>query len=79
MRYLHVPPESNQKHPLQVPIARLEGPSAGAAVVSLSVGNFVENLREMIDQMVSYVWGRFLTIDVKEARKPRKKAERSDR
>jgi cell division protein FtsI (penicillin-binding protein 3) len=83
MRYLRVPPEGNHPRPSQIPIARLERPSAGAATVSLSVGNFVENVREMmrerIDQMASYMWGRFLNIDVKEARKPRKKAERSDR
>jgi hypothetical protein len=33
----------------------------------------------MVAQMTTYVWGRFLTVDVKDARKPRKKAERPDR
>jgi len=83
MRYLRVPPDSKQTHFQGVPLARLERASTGATVVSLSVGNFVENVREMMqemrDQMVSYMWGRFLSVDVKEARKPRKRAERSDR
>jgi cell division protein FtsI (penicillin-binding protein 3) len=83
MRYLRVPPDSKHTRHHEVPMARLKRPSAGATVVSLSVGNFVENvretMREMTDQMVSYMWGRFLSVDVKEARKPRKGAERSDR
>jgi cell division protein FtsI (penicillin-binding protein 3) len=83
MRYLRVPPDSKHTRSLELPVARLDRPSAGAAVVSLSVGNFVENVREMMqemkDQMVSYMWGHFLTIDMKEARKPRKRAERPDR
>jgi cell division protein FtsI (penicillin-binding protein 3) len=78
MRYLRVPPDGSRTRTPEVPIARLERPSAGPSVVSLSIGNFVENVREMVDQMVSYVWGRFLSVDAKEARKPRKKAERSD-
>jgi cell division protein FtsI (penicillin-binding protein 3) len=83
MRYLRVPPDDRQTRPQEVPIARLERPSAGTTVVSLSVGNLVENVREMMrgmrDQMASYMWGHFLSVDVKEARKPRKRTERSDR
>jgi cell division protein FtsI (penicillin-binding protein 3) len=83
MRYLRVPPDVNQTRTPELPIARLERPSAGATVVTLSVGNFVENVREMmrdtLEQMVSYVWGRFLSVDAKEARRPRKRAERPGR
>ena len=83
MRYLRVPPEGSQTRTQETPLARLERPPAGATMVSLSLGNFVENVREMMretrDQVVSYMWGRFLTIDAKEIHKPRKKTERSDR
>jgi hypothetical protein len=43
------------------------------------VENLREMLREMIDQLRSYVWGQFLSIDAKDARKPRQKTEKSDR
>jgi cell division protein FtsI (penicillin-binding protein 3) len=83
MRYLRVPPEGSHTRTQETPLARLERPAAGATVVSLSLGNFVENVREMMretrDQVMSYMWGRFLTVDAKEVRKPRKKTERSDR
>jgi cell division protein FtsI (penicillin-binding protein 3) len=82
MRYLRVPPDSSQTRTSELAIARPERSPAGPAVVSLSIGNFVENvretIREMVDQMVSYMWGSFLSVDAKEARRPRKKAERSD-
>jgi cell division protein FtsI (penicillin-binding protein 3) len=82
MRYLRVPPDGNLTRPPDLPIARLERPTVGPLTVSLSIGNFVENvremMREMVNQLVSYVWGRFLSVDAKEARKPRKKVERSD-
>jgi hypothetical protein len=52
-------------------------------MVSLSVGNFVENVRDVlhgtVDQLQAYVWNHFLNVDPKEARKGRKKTERSDR
>jgi cell division protein FtsI (penicillin-binding protein 3) len=83
MRYLRVPPEGSQTRSLEGLLARRERPSAGSTAVTLSVGNFVGNLREMlretIDQLRSYVWGQFLSIDAKDARKPRKKTEKSDR
>jgi cell division protein FtsI (penicillin-binding protein 3) len=83
MRYLRVPPEGSHTRTQNTPLARLERPAAGATVVSLSLGNFVENVREMMretrDQVMSYMWGRFLTVDAKEVRKPRKKTERLDR
>ena len=82
MRYLRVPPEGSQTRSVEGLVARRERLSAGTTAVSLSVGNFVENLREMLretmDQLRSYVWGHFLSIDAKEARKPRKKTEKSD-
>jgi cell division protein FtsI (penicillin-binding protein 3) len=82
MRYLRVPPDGSPTRTPEVPMARLERPSAGTTVVTLSVGNFVENVREMMrdmmDQMVSYMWSQFLNVDAKEARKSRKKAERSN-
>jgi cell division protein FtsI (penicillin-binding protein 3) len=82
MRYLRVPPEGSQTRSVEGLVARREPLSAGTTAVSLSVGNFVENLREMlremIDQLRSYVWGHFFSIDAKEARKPRKKTEKSD-
>lgn len=83
MRYLRVPPEGSRTRSLEGLLARRERPSAGSTAVTLGVGNFVENLREMlremIDQLRSYVWGHFLSIDTKDARKPRKKTEKSDR
>jgi cell division protein FtsI (penicillin-binding protein 3) len=83
MRYLRVPPEGSHVHAAEVSVARLERSSVRPAAVSLSVGNFVENVREMLRGMVaqlqSYVWGQFLSVDPKEARKGRKKTERSDR
>jgi cell division protein FtsI (penicillin-binding protein 3) len=83
MRYLRVPPEGSQARFLEGAGARRERPSAGTTAVSLSVGNFVENLREMlremIDQLRLYAWGHFLSVDAKDARKPRKKTEKSDK
>jgi cell division protein FtsI (penicillin-binding protein 3) len=82
MRYLRVPPEGHQTRSLQGLRARREQPSAGSPVVTLSIGNLKENLREMLREMVErlrvYVWGHFLTIDAKDARKPRKRTEKSD-
>jgi cell division protein FtsI (penicillin-binding protein 3) len=83
MRYLRVPPEGSQTGSMEGLIARRERLPAGTTAVSLSVGNLAENLRGMLretmDQLRSYVWGHFLSIDAKEARKPRKKTEKSDR
>jgi cell division protein FtsI (penicillin-binding protein 3) len=83
MRYLRVPPEGSQIGSMEGLIARRERLPAGTTAVSLSVGNLAENLRGMLretmDQLRSYVWGHFLSIDAKEARKPRKKTEKSDR
>jgi cell division protein FtsI (penicillin-binding protein 3) len=83
MRYLRVPPDGSQARAPEVPVARLERSSVGATMVTLSVGNFVENVREMMrdmrHQLVAYMWSHFLSIDAKEVRKPRKKAEQSDR
>ena len=83
MRYLRVPPEGGQTRAIEGPIARRERSSVGTAAVSLSVGNFVENLRDMLretmDRLRAYVWGQFLAVDLKDARKPRKKAEKSDK
>jgi cell division protein FtsI (penicillin-binding protein 3) len=83
MRYLRVPPDGSPARTQEAAMARIERPAASASVVTLSAGNFVENVRElmrnMVDQMALYVWGHFLSVDAKEARKSRKKAERSDR
>jgi hypothetical protein len=83
MRYLRVAPDGSPARPVGPPVAVLGQPSPGAKVVTLSVGNFVENVREMMremtEQMASYMWGHFLALDTKDLRKPRKKAERSDR
>jgi cell division protein FtsI (penicillin-binding protein 3) len=83
MRYLRVPPEGSQTRAVDGPVARRERSSAGAVAVSLSIGNFVENLhdtlRELMDRLRSYVWGQFLTVDPKDARKPRNKTEKSDK
>jgi len=83
MRYLRVPPDGSRTRTSDMPVVRLERAPAGVSVVTLSAENFVESvremMREMMGQMTAYVWGRFLTVDAKEARKPRKKAERSDR
>jgi cell division protein FtsI (penicillin-binding protein 3) len=83
MRYLRVPPNGSQTRAPEVALARLARSSAGATVVTLSAGNFVDNvremMREMMDNVVSYIRGWFLSVDAKEPRKPRKKAERSDR
>jgi hypothetical protein len=83
MRFLRVPPEGSRTPSLEGLHVKREQPSASRMTVTLSVGNFVENLREMlremIDQLRSYVWGQFLSIDPKDTRKPRKKTEKLDR
>jgi cell division protein FtsI (penicillin-binding protein 3) len=83
MRYLHVPPDSKPTRSQGLPLAKLERPSTDSTAVSLSVGNFVENVREMMrdmrEHMVAYVWGRFLNVEMKESRKPRPRAERLGR
>jgi cell division protein FtsI/penicillin-binding protein 2 len=85
MRYLRVPPDNRQTRMADLPAVRSRSVHSApeAALVRLSADNFVENMRqiarEMMDQMTAYVWGRFLTVDVKETRKPRKKPERSER
>jgi cell division protein FtsI (penicillin-binding protein 3) len=82
MRYLRVPPEGNQTRTLEGLRARRDQPSVGAPEVTLSVGNLLENLHEMlrerIDQLRGYVWGHFLSIDAKDARKPRKRADKPE-
>lgn len=83
MRYLRVPPEGNQTRALEGLRARREQPSVGSTATTLSVGNLVKNLREILhetlDQLRVYVWGHFLSIDVKDARKSRRGTEKSDR
>jgi hypothetical protein len=83
MRYLRVPPDGNQTRVADTPVVKLARRPPNTSMVTLSTENFVENMRDMMrdmmDQMTAYVWGRFLTVDAKEARRPRKKAERSDR
>jgi cell division protein FtsI (penicillin-binding protein 3) len=83
MRYLRVPPEGSRIPALEELYVKRERPSTGSVTVTLSVGHFVENLREMVremmDQLRSYLWGQFLSIDPKDARKPRKKSEKLDR
>ncbi len=83
MRYLRVPPEGSRTPALEGLYVKRERPSTGSMTVTLSVGHFVENLREMLremmDQLRSYVWGQFLSIDPKDARKLRKKPEKLDR
>jgi cell division protein FtsI (penicillin-binding protein 3) len=83
MRYLRVPSDGSQRRLSDMPVVRLERPPASASMLTLSAENFVENVREMMrdmmDQMTAYVRGRFLTVDAKEVRKTRRKAERSER
>ena len=83
MRYLRVPADGNQPRVAETPVARLPRAAGDSALVTLSAENFVGNvrdmMRDMMGQMTTYVWGRFLTVDVKDVRKSRRKAERSDR
>jgi cell division protein FtsI (penicillin-binding protein 3) len=83
MRYLRVPPEGGQTRAIEGPIARRERSSVGNGAVTLSVGNLVENLgdmlRETMDELRAYVWGQFLAVDPKDARKPRKNLKKSDK
>jgi hypothetical protein len=83
MRYLRVPSDGSQRRLSDMPIVRLERPPVSASMFTLSAENFVENVREamrdMMDHMTAYVRGRFLTVDAKEVRKTRRKAERSER
>jgi cell division protein FtsI (penicillin-binding protein 3) len=83
MRYLRVPPEGSQTRPVEDPFVRRERSSAGNTPVTLSVGNFVGNMRDMLretmGQLREYAWGQFMSVDVKDARRPRKKAEKPDR
>jgi cell division protein FtsI (penicillin-binding protein 3) len=83
MRYLHIPPDDGQTRILDSPMAKRERQITSPSVVTLSAGNLVENVREMIrsslDQMAGYVRVHFMSVDAKEARKPRKKVEKSPR
>jgi cell division protein FtsI (penicillin-binding protein 3) len=83
MRYLRVPPEGSRMSTLDGLQVKRERPSARSMAVTLSVGNFVQNLRDMLHEMTnqlrSYVWDQFLSIDPKDARKSRRKAEKLDR
>jgi cell division protein FtsI (penicillin-binding protein 3) len=83
MRYLRVPPEGSRTPALEALYVRRERPSTGGVPVTLSVGNLVENLRELVREMMgqlrSYLWGQFMSIDPKDARKPRKNPEKSDK
>jgi cell division protein FtsI (penicillin-binding protein 3) len=83
MRYLRVPPTDGQTYLVESPMAKRERQITSAAVVTLGAGNFVENVREMIrsslDQMAGYVRVHFMSVDANEARKPRKKGEKSPR
>jgi cell division protein FtsI (penicillin-binding protein 3) len=83
MRYLRVPPDGNQSRVAEVSSLRRARTPARSAMVTLSAENFVENMREkmreMMGHMTAYVWGHFLTVDAKEARRPKKKSEPSDR
>jgi cell division protein FtsI (penicillin-binding protein 3) len=83
MRYLRVPADGNQPRVAETPVARPPRAAGDSAFITLSAENFVGNvrdmMRDMMGQMTTYVWGRFLTVDVKDVRKSRRKAEHSDR
>lgn len=83
MRLLRVPPDGSQSRVAEVAGARRTRPPASSAMLTLSAENFVENMRvkmrEMMGQMTTYVWGHLLTVDAKEARRPKKKSAPSDR
>jgi cell division protein FtsI (penicillin-binding protein 3) len=83
MRYLGVPPDGSQTRVAEIPVPQRTRTPVSSAMITLSAENFVENMREMMrgmmGQMTAYVWGHFLTVDAKEARRPKKKIERSDR
>jgi cell division protein FtsI (penicillin-binding protein 3) len=83
MRYLHVPPDGNQSRVAEIPGVQRTRTPASSAMITLSAENFVENMREkmreMMGQMTAYVWGHLLTVDAKEARKPKRKSEPPNR
>ncbi len=83
MRYLRVPPDGGQSRVAEISGVRRTRTPASSAMLTLSAENFVENMREkmreMMGHMTAYVWGHFLTVDAKEARRPKKKSEPADR
>ena len=83
MRYLRVPSDGGQSRVAEISGLRRTRPPASPAMITLSAENFVENMREkmreMMGHMTAYVWGHFLTVDAKEARRPKRKSEPSDR
>jgi cell division protein FtsI (penicillin-binding protein 3) len=83
MRYLRVPPDGSQSRVAEISGVRRTRTPASSAMLTLSAENFVENMREkmreMMGHMTAYVWGQFLTVDAKEARRPKKKGEPADR
>jgi cell division protein FtsI (penicillin-binding protein 3) len=84
MRYLDTPPEDHQRRVLdRATVAAVERRHADPPNLTLSAGHFVENVRELmwstLDQVSDSLWEYFFSIDPKEARKPRRKAEKAER
>jgi cell division protein FtsI (penicillin-binding protein 3) len=83
MRYLRVPPQTKQTLPLDGPIGPRTRPRDGPPLVTISTGNFVEEVKESVlssvDRMRVYLWDRFMTVDPKNARRPGKKSAKSEK
>jgi hypothetical protein len=84
MRLLRVPPEDNRTRMLADPRApTVDRNPLGSALPTISVGNFVENMRGLLNITVTHlstsIWEHFFSIDPKEARKSRRKADKADK
>jgi cell division protein FtsI/penicillin-binding protein 2 len=84
MRLLRVPPENHQTRTLESPpAAKVEGRYSGAALPMISAWNVVENMRDLmrqtLDQLSVSIREHFFSIDPKEARKSRKKADKASK
>jgi cell division protein FtsI (penicillin-binding protein 3) len=82
MRLLRVPPEDSQTRAIEGPLATaLERHLSQSGLATISAWNFVENVRDLmrntLDQMSLSMWDRLFNVDPKEARKPRKKADKA--
>jgi cell division protein FtsI (penicillin-binding protein 3) len=82
MRLLRVPPEDSQTYVLEDSLTTMgRRDHVGAALPTLSAWNFVENMRDLLQNTWTQIGmstrEHFFSIDPNEARKSRKKADRA--
>ncbi|MBI3327000.1 MAG: penicillin-binding protein 2 [Nitrospinae bacterium] len=78
MRYLQIPPPTNQTLTSDGPLATFERYTPRPSLVVISSVSLVEDVKESffhgVERVRSYVREHYLTVDVKNTRKPLKKA-----